>query len=375
MYPESANNDDCSSMRSEKEEMRVSFRKNKRPESSSRPSLSDSLHSSPIKHTKEEEDIFSPNLHVSSNLRDSVRSHPSESMMQDGTIENVSSFIRKSYREEENAVIDEESIFDAAIEDKQTVAAVSSHNRMEQINDPAQQKTDRIIYAAEVENEVDDSEFNPVIIIKTLPPYHTLPALYRQKRILPPKREGTPEYTLVLDLDETLVHCTMERNPSADLVFPIFYENHRFDVFANIRPFFFYLLKRIAPHYEIIIFTASQQCYADRILDILDADQHLISYRLYRDDCLLINGNYVKDLNVLNRDLAKTVIVDNSISCFGYNIENGIPIISWFDDKSDHELYNLSTVLLSFLKKDDVRPSIEKLFHLRQLLDSFEVIV
>ena len=78
---------------------------------------------------------------------------------------------------------------------------------MEQMKDAAQNKTDRIIYAAEVENEVDDSEFNPsslfapltlsVIIIKTLPPYHSLPALYRQKRILPPKRQGTPEYTLV----------------------------------------------------------------------------------------------------------------------------------------------------------------------------------
>lgn len=78
---------------------------------------------------------------------------------------------------------------------------------MEQVNNAAQQKTDRIIYAAEVEHEVDDNEFNPssllapltlsVIIIKTLPPYHTLPALYRQKRILPPKREGAPEYTLV----------------------------------------------------------------------------------------------------------------------------------------------------------------------------------
>ena len=137
--------------------------------------------------------------------------------MQDGTIENVSSFIRKypvaksvppgplhstSYREEENAVIDEEIFLLGEIGDKQPVAAVSSHNRMEQINDPAQQKTDRIIYAAEVENEVDDSEFNPsslltllklsVIIIKTLPPYHTLPALYRQKRILPPKREALP---------------------------------------------------------------------------------------------------------------------------------------------------------------------------------------
>lgn len=45
-------------------------------------------------------------------------------------------------------------------------------------------------------------------------------------------------------------------------------------------------MKTIAPYYEIIIFTASQKwyalsdlmsaSYADRILDILDADQHLI---------------------------------------------------------------------------------------------------
>ena len=51
-----------------------------------------------------------------------------------------------------------------------------------------------------------------------------------------------------------------------------------------------------------------------------------------------MNNNYVKDLNILNRDLVGDVIVDNYISCFGYNIENGIPIISWFDDRSDHEV-------------------------------------
>ena len=78
------------------------------------------------------------------------------------------------------------------------------------------------------------------------------------------------------------------------------------------------------------------------------------------------------------------MIVDNYISCFGYNIENGIPIISWFDDRSDHEvssfylcqrsLYNLSTVLLSFLSQEDIRPSIENLFHLKKTLDDFDLV-
>lgn len=70
-----------------------------------------------------------------------------------------------------------------------------------------------------------------------------------------------------------------------------------------MRPFLFYLLKRVAPYYEIVIYTASQKCYADRLLDILDSEQHLITHRLYREHCLNIDGNYIKDLNALNRDL------------------------------------------------------------------------
>ena len=59
----------------------------------------------------------------------------------------------------------------------------------------------------------------------------------------------------------------------------------------------------MAPFYEIIIYTASQRCYADRLLNIIDSEQHLIDHRLYREHCLYIDGNYVKDLNALNRDL------------------------------------------------------------------------
>lgn len=46
--------------------------------------------------------------------------------------------------------------------------------------------------------------------------------------------------------------------------------------------------------YEIIIFTAALQDYADFILDIIDANK-LISKRLYRQHCSMQpNGCYVK---------------------------------------------------------------------------------
>ena len=65
----------------------------------------------------------------------------------------------------------------------------------------------------------------------------------------------------------------------------------------------------MAPFYEIIIYTASQRCYADRLLNIIDSEQHLIDHRLYREHCLYIDGNYVKDLNALNRDLVIIIVL------------------------------------------------------------------
>jgi TFIIF-interacting CTD phosphatase-like protein len=80
------------------------------------------------------------------------------------------------------------------------------------------------------------------------------------------------------------------------------------------------VLHYLAGMYEICVFTAGEQGYADTILDFIDADYQIIKHRLYRHHCVqAAPGVFIKDLRVISdRDIKDIVIVDNSIVSFAF---------------------------------------------------------
>jgi TFIIF-interacting CTD phosphatase-like protein len=168
------------------------------------------------------------------------------------------------------------------------------------------------------------------------------------------RQAASAKPTLVLDMDETLIHTVF--NPSG---------SHT----VLHRPGLFDFLDAVRPHYgRIIIFTASTADYADAVLDSLDPHGKYFDARLYRESCTILKRGpqqqgavYAKDLTkVVGSGLAgleRCVIVDNIADNFCLQPAHGIAIKDFTGDSNDRALVTLAPLLVRFADNPEQQAS------------------
>lgn len=208
------------------------------------------------------------------------------------------------------------------------------------------------------------------------PPRPLVPPRQPSYTVLPSGRHAlrVPQKTLVVDLDETLIHSLAKggRMSSGHMVevklaapmtasvgpgappttlgpqHPILYYVHK-------RPHCDEFLRKVCRWYKLVVFTASVQEYADPVIDWLEQERKFFQARYYRQHCTVRNGAYIKDLSSVEPDLSKVMILDNSPMSYIFHEDNAIPIEGWINDPTDNGLLHLIPMLEALQHATDVR--------------------
>ena len=170
--------------------------------------------------------------------------------------------------------------------------------------------------------------------------FKPLPAPYL---ISPP----TKPYTLILDLDETLVHFQIKSNNGGTL---------------RARPYLFGFLEEMGHYFELVVWTSATEAYANSLIDALEYEKKYFDYILYREHAIIIGDDFVKDITRVGRGLNRIIIIDDMPQNFRLQRENGITIKPFFgDDLDDSALYELVPILKHIAEEgNDVRIGLEK---------------
>lgn len=177
---------------------------------------------------------------------------------------------------------------------------------------------------------------------------------------LPPMDPSKP-YTLVLDLDETLMHCSPHppANGRPDCIVH-FDPNRRGAVgYVQFRPFAKLLLEVASRDFTVVVFTASTKLYADQVIDALDPKNEFISLRLYRQHCTEVAGGFTKDLRTLERPLDRVILIDNSPVSVAMQPDHSVICSSFFGDApEDKELVDLMLLLRELVETGKCVPDV-----------------
>ena len=163
------------------------------------------------------------------------------------------------------------------------------------------------------------------------------------------KNKCPKKFSLVLDLDETLISFKLEPN-----------EENKGTI--RFRPYLDSFLQKVREKYEIIVFTSGTQDYADPLEDAIEQDEKYFDARLYRQHTFACGKDIVKDISRIGRPLDKIIIVENMPQNYRLQKENGILIKSFYgEDIYDTALLSLGDILMGIEREfDDVRKGIAK---------------
>jgi len=181
-----------------------------------------------------------------------------------------------------------------------------------------------------------------------------------------PPIDNKYKYTLVLDMDETLIHFVYRNKNIKNMITYNMIEQNDLSQLGMflLRPYTKYFFDKLKNLYEIIIFTNGIKEYCDKILSLIDPNLEYIKFRLFRKHSISKDNDIkIKDLSLLGRDLSKIIIIDNSAKNYKLQQDNGLPISSWKGDVNDTALKNLVPILKNIAENDveDVRDIIVKI--------------
>ncbi|KAA8914853.1 HAD-like domain-containing protein, partial [Sphaerosporella brunnea] len=166
-------------------------------------------------------------------------------------------------------------------------------------------------------------------------------------KLLPdPVADYQRPYTLVISLEDLMIHSSWSRE-------------HGWRTAK--RPGLDYFLAYLFQYYEIVVFTNEPEAMAAPIIQKVDQQPGYIMYPLFRAHTRYVDGKYVKDLNYLNRDLSKVVMLETNPDAWSANPDNTVKLAPWKGDKNDRELVALIPFLeyLAAMGVKDVRPIIK----------------
>ncbi|CAA0815380.1 Mitochondrial import inner membrane translocase subunit TIM50 [Striga hermonthica] len=176
-------------------------------------------------------------------------------------------------------------------------------------------------------------------------------------------------FTLVLDLNETLIYSDWKRDRGWRT-----FKRPGIDAF----------LEHLAQFYEIVVYSDQLNMYVDPVVERLDP-KHCIRYRLSRGATRYIDGKHYRDLSMLNRDPAKVLYISGHALESSLQSENCVPIKAWQGEADDtalldlipfleyvakHRPSDIRTVLASYQGRDIAKEFIERSKeHQRRMLE------